>query len=402
MKTLITLLTISISTLCYSQWSGIYFHGDQESAITVLNEDTIVAVTNGGGRIHRSTDGGETWSFYQTVFSEEFLDIDFPTNSVGYASGGSAFGIHKEFIAKTIDGGQTWDSLVSNDGGYYFTKIRFINADTGFVAPMSGELQKTTNGGATFTQIPLIDPKMLGVKEIAIKANEEIFVALKLTEGPGITSYSICRSDDLGVNWTTVYTGDENVSNIFFVDDNIGYAVGGDGLFLKTIDGGSTWTKTLISPYTSLTGLYFISPEVGYINNAGGIYRTEDGGINWTVQNISPLTIIHQIKFANNTIGYALGDNGIYKTTNGGLLMNENEIDNNSDFTIYPNPTNDKIFITPFNEPMVSVAIFNQLGQKIIEFEAKNELDVSFLSKGVYLLVIKTDKYQTTKRFVKE
>ncbi|MEX1000696.1 MAG: YCF48-related protein [Crocinitomicaceae bacterium] len=404
MKIVIILVSVSFSTLCYSQWNGIYFHADQESAIAVINKDTIVTVANDGGRIHRSTDGGQNWSFYQTVFSEAFLDIDFPTNLVGYACGGSSFGLHKEFIAKTTDAGQTWDSLTSDANGsfYYFTKIRFINADTGFVAPMVGELQKTVDGGTTFTQIPLIDPQMLSVNEIAIKPNNEIFVVVRLTQGPGITSYSIFSSDDLGSNWTSVYTGDNtSISKIFFVNNSIGYAVGGNGLFLKTTDGGASWTSSWINPYTGLTGLHFTSPEVGYINNAGGIYRTEDGGISWTVQNISPLTIIRQIKFANDTIGYALGD-GIYKTTNGGVILSVNEADNKAHFTIYPNPSSDKIFIQPLDETIKSLAIYNQLGQKIKEFEASDEIDVSFLLKGIYLLEIKTDKHQSIKRFVKE
>src|SRR5690606_35180984 len=135
---------------------------------------------------------------------------------------------------------------------------------------------------------------------------------------------------------------------------------------------------------------------------AGGIYRTEDGGMSWTVQNISPLTIIHQIKFANDTLGYALGDNGIYKTTNGGIVLSVNEINNALDLTIYPNPTSGKIVIASPTETITSMAIFNQLGQKIKELQATDEIDVSFLSKGIYLLIIQTDKNQTTKRFVKE
>src|SRR5690606_10995241 len=153
-----------------------------------------------------------------------------------------------------------------------------------------------------------------------------------------------------------------------------GIAVGGNGLFLKTTDGGVTWTSSFINPYTNLTGLHFISPDVGYVNNAGGIYRPEDGGMSWTVQNISPLTIIHQIKFANDTLGYALGDNGIYKTTNGGMVLSVNEINNALDLTIYPNPTSGKIFIASPTESITSMAIFNQIGQKIKELQATDEI----------------------------
>jgi len=409
MKTLIILLTFTIPTLCYSQWNGIYFHGDQENVIEVINKDTVIAVTNWGGRIHRSTDGGQTWSFYQTIFTTSwFLDIHFPTNSVGYACGGTAFGNHTNIIAKTINGGQTWDSITSNDfSGYSFGKIHFINADTGFVAQEAGNILITVDGGNSFSNISTQG----AITDIASKPNKELFIARRKYVNSTTNIYFIDKSNDLGNNWTTVYTdtmsggngiNHRQINKLFFVNNTIGFAVGGNGLFLKTTDGGSTWTSAFINPFTNLTGLHFNTPDVGYINNAGGIYRTEDGGQSWTVQSITPLTIIHQIQFANDTIGYALGDNGIYKTTNGGIILSVSEMDNTTHFTIYPNPTCDKLFITPFKETITSITIYNQLGQKIKELEATNEIDVSFLSKGIYLLAIKTDKYQTTQRFVKE
>jgi len=409
MRLLFILLTASIPTLCYSQWNGIYYHGDQENAIEVIDQNTFIAVTDGGGRIHRTTDGGQTWSFYQTEFTTSwFLDVQFPTNSVGYACGGTAFGNHTNVIVKTVDAGQTWDSITSNDFlGYSFKKIHFINTDTGFVAQETGDILITVDGGNNFNSISTQGT----VTDIASKPNQELFISLKKFNSTNTYTYSIHKSTDLGSNWSTVYSDTMNgvnglnhreINKLFFVNNTIGFATGGNGLFLKTTDGGLTWTSTLINPNTNLTGLYFTSPDVGYVNNAGGIYRTKDGGISWTVQNVRPLTIIRQIKLANDTIGYALGDNGIYKTTNGGIVLSVNENSNSSEFTIYPNPTNDKVFITADDEAIVSVAIYNQQGQKIMDFGTKKELDVSFLSKGVYLIVIQTDKNQSTKRFVKE
>lgn len=409
MKRLFIFLTILLPSLCYSQWTNVYFQSDYKSALSVINQDTIVAIAFDGGRIHRSTNGGQNWVSYQTIFTQSwFLDVHFPTNAVGYACGGTAFGMHKEVIVKTTNGGQTWDSLTSNGfGRYNFTKIRFMNADTGFVAREGGDMLMTKDGGSNFTIIPTAG----SITYMAIKPDQELVVALKKSVNPNVYAYSIAKSTDLGNSWNTVYSDTmsgvngfdhKEINAIFFVNNNLGYAVGGNGLFMKTDDGGATWTSTAINPYSNLTGLHFINPDSGYINNAGGIYRTEDGGASWTVQKISPLSIIYEIQFANDTIGYALGDQSIYKTVNGGVLLSRNKISNKSDFTIYPNPTSHKLFITPSDEPVAALSVFNQLGQKIMETEATNELDVSELLKGVYVLVIETDQYQLTERFVKE
>lgn len=409
MKNLMMLLLMSIPMLGYAQWNGVYFHADYESAFQVLNKDTIIAVTYGDGRIHRTANGGQSWSFYQTEFTTSwFLDIDFPTNTIGYACGGTAYGNHTNIIAKTTNGGQTWDSLTSNAfSGYSFTKIHFLNPDTGFVAQEGNSILATLDGGATFNILTLEGT----ATDIVSKPNRELFVALRKRIDINTNAYYIAKSTDLGNTWTLVYSdlmantngiNHREINKLFFVDNNLGYAVGGNGLFLKTTDGGTTWSTSFVSPYSNLTGLYFVSSNVGYINNAGGIYRTDDGGINWIVQNITPLEIINDIQFADETTGYALGQNGIFKTSNGGQIVKVNEPDYLTQFTSYPSPANDKIFITPWDNSINSVVIFNQTGQKVMQFEAKNELDISSLSKGVYFLLIKADKYQTAKQFMKK
>src|SRR5690242_20605902 len=89
MKKSILLFAVLAPFLVQAQWNLVYNHNDQELSMAVLNKDTIIAVTNSGGRVHRSVDGGQSWSFYQTVFTTSwFYDVHFPTQQVGYACGG--------------------------------------------------------------------------------------------------------------------------------------------------------------------------------------------------------------------------------------------------------------------------------------------------------------------------
>src|SRR5204863_1560904 len=100
-----------------------------------------------------------TWDSVQTVFTTDwFNDIYFPSPNVGYACGGTAFGMHPCMLAKTTDGGQTWDSPLSNGGSYNFSKIFFVNDSVGYI---SGDyFVKTTDGGQTFTTISI--PRTVG------------------------------------------------------------------------------------------------------------------------------------------------------------------------------------------------------------------------------------------------
>ena len=68
-------------------------------------------------------------------------------------------------------------------------------------------------------------------------------------------------------------------------DDGTGYSLqvqGGDALFLKTEDGGVTWTLMPETPGVGSPRIDFASPKVGYLAASGDLFRTTDGGETWS------------------------------------------------------------------------------------------------------------------------
>jgi photosystem II stability/assembly factor-like uncharacterized protein len=120
---------------------------------------------------------------------------------------------------------------------------------------------------------------------------------------------------------------------IHFVDDQIGYVVGTNGLASKTTNGGTTWaTLTSIGAgSTSLYSTYFIDALTGFVVGDGGfIKRTDDGGATWqsvalSSTNPPPVgTDYRAVWFYNAYIGFIVGgisqvSGTILKTTDGGL-----------------------------------------------------------------------------------
>lgn len=79
-----------------------------------------------------------------------------------------------------------------------------------------------------------------------------------------------------------------------------------------------------------------------------------------------------------------------------------NEFESN-DIIIYPNPSND--FITIENKQPAEIEISNIQGQFIKSFMAignKTNIDVSSFAKGLYFIIVKTEKGIITKKFIKE
>lgn len=87
-------------------------------------------------------------------------------------------------------------------------------------------------------------------------------------------------------------------------------------------------------------------------------------------------------------------------------VLNIDTFDKKNNFVVYPNPTTSKIFITS-KEYISSYEIYNTLGQKVKggSFNAvldQQELDITALQNGLYILNLKGDKTIKTIKIIKQ
>ena len=168
-----------------------------------------------------------------------------------------------------------------------------------------------------------------------------------------------------------VWQADAELTDVFFVDENLGWAVGESGVTLRTRDGGNTWNaqtgsnsfrkdtiqlqqklrslesgqftnstgvsgrQPSISPITCrLNSLHFIDANRGWA--AGGyqlpcinrtqavILQTRNGGITWEPSRHLAIPRLRKISFSSPRNGIAFGDSGnvftggIFKTNDAG------------------------------------------------------------------------------------
>ena len=76
----------------------------------------------------------------------------------------------------------------------------------------------------------------------------------------------------------------------------------------------------------------------------------------------------------------------------------------NSGFTLFPNPVISTLFITnTLGNEILSISIFNSIGKRVfITQQISKELDIPFLSKGIYFIKISTENGIFTTKFLKE
>lgn len=133
-------------------------------------------------------------------------------------------------------------------------------------------------------------------------------------------------SDDQGASWTQVRVPvSSDLVAVYFPQPETGYAVGHDGVVLKSIDGGEQWSLVMDgrqqndveNPYLDV---WFDSAEEGYVVGAfGKILHTQDGGKTWvnkqdSVDNPSSMHIYNIERIAGQL--YLVGEQGLFNRFN--------------------------------------------------------------------------------------
>jgi len=137
----------------------------------------------------------------------------------------------------------------------------------------------------------------------------------------------ILKTTDGGSSWSKISTDTiPGLKAVRFTSVDVGYAGGHQNFLMKTIDGGSTWTQIVIN--TKLW--YFNNIEFWDANNGivvsypSSVYRTTDAGANWSTC-IGIKRDVQDICYADaNTVFVVGGDETISKSTNGGLIFLDN------------------------------------------------------------------------------
>jgi photosystem II stability/assembly factor-like uncharacterized protein len=188
----------------------------------------------GQSKVARTTDGGATWTLH--ALSSNYrgypVQIAFPSDEIAFTATHGGQGINGVF--RSTDGGQTWAARDQGVSGARLQCIFFVDPSTGFVG--GGEfgvaaLSKTTDSGATWTQVPTAglfqDPIM------------DMYWSDANTGVAGGFD-GICRTTNGGQTWSQVLSG--AVSKIDFRDPLHGFASSYFQPWIwATIDGGLTW-----------------------------------------------------------------------------------------------------------------------------------------------------------------
>lgn len=242
-------------------------------------------------------------------------------------------------IYKTANGGTAWITQTSGTTTTLYSAY-FLDTNMGWVGG-SGPL-KTVNGGAIWSFYSLswaVAGTSPSLNSVFFTSKDTGYSAGMYTEGSNTHIYEcgeILKTMDGGVNWFRSesfcvggYPSYTSLTSVYFININIGYAVGGNlygtsagpsGIILKTINGGSSWAAESSTTTMTLNSVYFTDANIGYVVGAGGvILKTVNGGTSWNAQTSGTTKDLYSVHFTSSTTGWIAGQGGtILNTTNAG------------------------------------------------------------------------------------
>lgn len=229
-----------------------------------LNTSTGWVVGDTG--ILKTTNGGLNW-FFQSRESWVY-SIYFVNGNTGWA------GVRFGKMMHTTDGGSSWTYQQSNSGGTFFD-MKFMNENTGWAAGDYNSIIRTTNGGVNW--IPVNSGLSSGSVFRSIFIQENNMGSIWICGYSGI----MIKSENLGQSWHRVEVPvNAYFNSIMFSSPAVGYATGGNGIVIKTTNGGMTFSENENSnvpgsfilyqnypnPFNPITTIDFKIFEAGFVS----------------------------------------------------------------------------------------------------------------------------------------
>jgi len=279
-----------------------------------------IAVGN-GGMVTISTDSGATWNITNAL--SIYGDVEYAK----IESGGYALVVAND----PIRGGGTarlGTNELSNWTGISYGSLAqledlaILDPDDAVFVGKQATIYKTYDGGNNLYERVIdisTDITISGVdfynetNGIAVGSNDNILLTVDGGEVWGfVDAANISTDNDI-----------DHLNKIEYVDEFKIYAVGlddaGNGLFLKTADGGDSWEGTNVGVSADILGLCFIDDNNGWIvGDAGTILHTTDGGNIWTEQTSGTNSALTAVYFTDSNNGWICGIYTILSTTDGG------------------------------------------------------------------------------------
>ncbi len=278
--------------------------------------DYKIEVFSAYATLYKTTDGGNNWTAISTPFKSGFKDIQFITETDGFAI------TNYDGVYKTTDGGHNWDLIANNYIQWYrghstvLDKLYFIDNNNGFLLNKEGLVLRTSNGGASWDCISIFYLESSSgtitqhFNTIFDGEIMDVWFSNNSNAGYLYTQKKMYCSKDKGKTWSVIYESEQYDINLtVFVDAHTIYLpLKG----IKTSNGGSSWENFKFEEFgeeiISLNDKEFYH----FARYKNSLTKTNIGSsVDKQIMTLDRNDRIEEMVFSTENIGFIIGDNGM-------------------------------------------------------------------------------------------
>ncbi len=264
-------------------WTEVTYPDYEEGGSLHWLTDDLIVHEAGSSGLWRSTNGGDSWT--RVLYGEnKSSELTFVDANIGYL-----FGNNK--LIKTTDGGASFTEVgYTHPNSPFF--MAWLDADTGWTFDRDRRFFKTTDGGSTWTI--LNDEQQLSTMNWFAAITADHLVATQ-----GITP---AESFDGGVTWTRVQYNVRRVAGAGFKYHRSGSAFfvpAGENQLLYSPADFTDWVdQNRVTLPNQLTDIIFATNEIGYAIGGVNLYRTTNAGASWSFESVG--TVMREVGLLPN------------------------------------------------------------------------------------------------------
>lgn len=285
-------------------------------------EPEIATVVGELGAVLRTYNGGRQWSQQNCpIYPDNLYGVSFANAQYGTAVGAQGD------IIYTSNSGAFWHTAQTGWMITYYAACQ-PSPMVGYAAGVNTIFQplvtRTRNGWLSMnhTAFYVVHNGVSNegnIRGICFVNDSTGYAAVRVWNGEG----AIAKTTDYGATWSTVGWFANALNGIDFPTSEVGYAVGFQGIVVKTENAGSSWNTIQSGTAVTLNGVSFAEPDYGFAVGEGGtILRTVNGGANWENQTGVVAVNLRGVDFLTRDAGFVVGDGGtiLFTATGGGPL----------------------------------------------------------------------------------
>lgn len=360
-------------------------------------------VIGDSGTVIRTTNGGNNWSVQNSgVYSFELRDLSFPDRNNGWIV--CVDSMQKTLILRTTNSGQNWTGSYFPVPSMIFNAIYFLNSSTGFITGYSGRVFKSIDSGSHWEECGFDTTGCF----YFIPKNDIYFIndQTGYTVGGVLDFQGVAmKTTTSGANWFAQCIAAEPLNQILYRGSNNVYLMGGDfdlgSILAVTTNLGSNWLYDTTGCFGNATGFSFRTQTEVWAalsfnrTMAVNLSAMVPGSI-WQCIPSTNNIAVNDVHFISPAKGWAFGSGGAILKYNEAVISLGEQQSNIPKHALlhqnYPNPFNPETQISyeVYERSEVRITVYDLVGRVVGSYYE------GFKQPGKYSVIFKQENLSSS------